>query len=471
MTSGSVLLGVLLLLPPQEAAGQTAAPKILFDTSPRAVEFQLRRLSNAELAQVDRRDDDPTYRPVYYALLTRKGLGREYFDEALAALRKLDKASASGVLLEALSRIPADDAETSERLLRVLFAQPADALRQERELFARAAEGAGAPPVLRGAYGGLMLADGTHERAWKQAAAREGHLPELLRSVPLLGPSATFRPNLFEPIAALLATPPDAATRGAALAALGATRPDAEAFRLLAREFLASDDPAVRAAAIGSLQRVPEDAWPRGDIEPVVRAIVGAAGKAPPQRRTEPDMLEAMALAERLAGALPPDSARALRRDLRALGVQVVQIRTIPEQMAFDVRWFTVQAGRLVQIVLSNPDAMSHNLVVTQPGALREVGIAASSMTMPSDPKAKPYVPATPMVLEATRLLNWGETERLSFRAPKQPGEYPFVCTFPGHWVRMYGVMLVVEDLEAWEAAPTVPTDPMTNQPFPSQRH
>ena len=31
--------------------------------------------------------------------------------------------------------------------------------------------------------------------------------------------------------------------------------------------------------------------------------------------------------------------------------------------------------------------------------------------------------------------------------------------------------MLVVEKLDAWEAAPTVPTDPMTNKPFPSQRN
>ena len=31
----------------------------------------------------------------------------------------------------------------------------------------------------------------------------------------------------------------------------------------------------------------------------------------------------------------------------------------------------------------------------------------------------------------------------------QKPGEYNFVCTFPGHWVRMYGVMLVVPSLDA----------------------
>jgi hypothetical protein len=34
----------------------------------------------------------------------------------------------------------------------------------------------------------------------------------------------------------------------------------------------------------------------------------------------------------------------------------------------------------------------------------------------------------------------------------------------------MYGVMLVVPDLEAWEASPTVPIDPMTQLPFTSRR-
>jgi hypothetical protein len=92
-------------------------------------------------------------------------------------------------------------------------------------------------------------------------------------------------------------------------------------------------------------------------------------------------------------------------------------------------------------------------------------------MTPSSDPKVKPYVPDTPQVLQATRLLNWGETERLSFAAPEAPGEYPFVCTFPGHWVRMYGIMLVVPDRDAWEAKRTVPTDPMTGKPFTSQRN
>jgi azurin len=168
---------------------------------------------------------------------------------------------------------------------------------------------------------------------------------------------------------------------------------------------------------------------------------------------------------------LPADARRAARKELRAMGVQVFRIQTVPEQMSFDVKWFPVEAGQSVQIVFSNPDVMSHNLVVGKPGSLREIATAAGPMAMSANPNVKAFVPDSPLVLHATRLLNWGETERLSFQAPAEPGEYPFLCTFPGHSVRMYGVMLVVSNIDAWESKRTVPNDPMTNRPFASERH
>jgi putative heme-binding domain-containing protein len=32
--------------------------------------------------------------------------------------------------------------------------------------------------------------------------------------------------------------------------------------------------------------------------------------------------------------------------------------------------------------------------------------------------------------------------------APSEPGIYPYVCTFPGHWVVMKGMLVVAEDLQ-----------------------
>ena len=36
-----------------------------------------------------------------------------------------------------------------------------------------------------------------------------------------------------------------------------------------------------------------------------------------------------------------------------------------------------------------------------------------------------------------------GEIVTLSFQAPETPGDYPFICSFPGHWLTMKGVMRV----------------------------
>jgi len=124
-----------------------------------------------------------------------------------------------------------------------------------------------------------------------------------------------------------------------------------------------------------------------------------------------------------------------------------------------------------VQVVFTNSEAMPHNVVIGRPGSLSEIATLGAAMPLPIDPAAKAYVPSTPLVLWSTRLLKEGEVERLNFTAPATPGEYVFLCTFPGHATRMYGVMTVVANLETFEARPVVPTDPLTKAPFTSARH
>jgi azurin len=53
------------------------------------------------------------------------------------------------------------------------------------------------------------------------------------------------------------------------------------------------------------------------------------------------------------------------------------------------------------------------------------------------------YVPEMPEILFSTALVNPDQTVRLRFTAPSKPGEYPYICTFPGHWRLMNGVMTV----------------------------
>jgi azurin len=39
--------------------------------------------------------------------------------------------------------------------------------------------------------------------------------------------------------------------------------------------------------------------------------------------------------------------------------------------------------------------------------------------------------------------LGPGEVEVIKFKAPAKPGIHQFVCTFPGHYAMMRGVMVV----------------------------
>ncbi|WP_161889093.1 plastocyanin/azurin family copper-binding protein [Pontibacter russatus] len=117
----------------------------------------------------------------------------------------------------------------------------------------------------------------------------------------------------------------------------------------------------------------------------------------------------------------------------------------VPDMMKFDKEVFTVIAGQKVIIELENPDGMQHNMVISKPGTLKEVGAAADALAR--DPKGAQlnYVPQIPAVLFATKLLNPEEVVTLTFTAPSEPGDYTFVCTFPGHWRMMNGIMKVTK--------------------------
>jgi len=86
---------------------------------------------------------------------------------------------------------------------------------------------------------------------------------------------------------------------------------------------------------------------------------------------------------------------------------------------------------------------MPHNLVVGKEGALETVGLAAEKMSALPDAFAKNFIPSTPEVLFGIRLINPGETVQARFTAPTQPGNYPFICTFPAHWRTMNGIVEV----------------------------
>ena len=125
--------------------------------------------------------------------------------------------------------------------------------------------------------------------------------------------------------------------------------------------------------------------------------------------------------------------------------VKVIRIKTIREAMKYDVREFVVKPGQTVEIIIENPDAMQHNMVIAKPGSLEKVGRAGDAMMKDEKGADKNYVPALAEVLYSTPLINPGQSYKLRFKAPSAVGNYPYVCTFPGHWSLMNGVMKVVK--------------------------
>jgi azurin len=124
-------------------------------------------------------------------------------------------------------------------------------------------------------------------------------------------------------------------------------------------------------------------------------------------------------------------------------GVTRITINCVRERMLFDKTEFSVKAGQSVSLVFNNPDATPHNLAICQPGSVEEIGLAGNEMAKDPEGMKKDYIPVTDKILYHTKLLNPNSTETLRFTSPTKPGDYPYVCTFPGHWVIMRGVMKV----------------------------
>jgi putative heme-binding domain-containing protein len=226
---------------------------------------------------------------------------------------------------------------------------------------------------------------------------------------------------------------------------------EARTFGLL-QPFVKSPDD--RLAAIRALQRLPQASWPKDAAPEVLGQVTTYIKSVPVADRTSPAALDALEFANGLANLLPADDAKRARQELSELGVRVVRLGTIFEKMSFDKDVIAVRAGKPVDFILENTDLMPHNFVIVKPGKLEEVGLWAEANSQNPEFAAKQFVPQLPHVLAGSKLLQPRDAQRLSFVAPTKPGVYPFVCTYPGHWRRMYGALYVVDDLDAYEASP-----------------
>ena len=120
-----------------------------------------------------------------------------------------------------------------------------------------------------------------------------------------------------------------------------------------------------------------------------------------------------------------------------------IAIGVLPARLRYDTERFAVRPGSKVRLTLVNNDAMQHNLLILRRGDGVKQRVAALALKLGADAMAKDFVPDTPDVLFHTRAILPDERDTIWFVAPEEPGEYPYVCTLPGHVYTMVGVMQV----------------------------
>lgn len=122
---------------------------------------------------------------------------------------------------------------------------------------------------------------------------------------------------------------------------------------------------------------------------------------------------------------------------------QEVKIGTLHGQLKYDVESFRVRPGTTVRLTLKNTDEMQHNLLILVPGEGKPLEVAQRAWALGTDAVKKAFVPDGPDVLFHTGVVDPAQSDTITFVTPDKEGNYPFVCTLPGHAFSMKGVMQV----------------------------
>lgn len=117
------------------------------------------------------------------------------------------------------------------------------------------------------------------------------------------------------------------------------------------------------------------------------------------------------------------------------------------DAMQFDIKKFEARPGESLRLTLKNVGsmpkiAMGHNLVLLKKGV---DAVAFGQKVLASGGSATNALPKSLLgeVISHTQVLGPGESETITFNAPQSKGDYQYVCTFPGHFAMMRGVMEV----------------------------
>ncbi|MSU73246.1 MAG: dehydrogenase [Opitutus sp.] len=421
----------------------------LLAADPNRIRYLLRTVTTVDLLKLPRR------REVLERMLTLVAVPDAARADALADLMRIRRTTGAEIILGALE---AGGEIDRPGLGRLLLAQPRAELQSVRvRLENLAVKGTG--PARNYGWAAGVVADGSFDAVWAQAEGQPEKLADLLGGVPLV-PEIGLRASVYPRLVPLLERGLDpAASKGVASALLKAAiraavstrRETPGQFRLFSGLILRGEEIATAADALRSLPRA---GWSSDQADKLAAALIAWGKKTPESGRRDHGYVGAVQVADELVGRLPAVEAAPLRKELQTLRTTVLLVRAVPEEMRFDPPQLVIEAGKWFSIVFENADAMPHNLVVVKPGARERVGQAALLLAADyRDAQGRAYVPDSPDVLGATKLVESGQKESLSFIVPFAEGVYEYACTFPGHWVTMWGHLIVTSDPNAVASA------------------
>jgi azurin len=140
-----------------------------------------------------------------------------------------------------------------------------------------------------------------------------------------------------------------------------------------------------------------------------------------------------------------------LQASAQEADVAIIELKPhVSNPLGFDKTDLTVKAGQKVKLTLNNTGSVApqpHNFLLIKSGKEMAVGAQANQMMTDPQAMAKGYIPDASKddILAHTKLVMPNGTETIEFTAPAEAGDYPYMCTFPGHWLLMKGVMHVTK--------------------------
>ncbi len=410
---------------------------------PAALAEFISKTSDADLNEL------PDIEPVLIEKLTRPRLAADVRAKAFEELVKITGDDAPVVIANMLKRVEAAGGKlnaTADDLGKLLLVQNPGIIARHGLILKALAKEAKQAPVKRVSYAAYIVGDRTPDNIWT-ATTDAAERNAIIESIALIPASAAALRAQFQPLLANLITEGKAqgATLRAVLAALPLTGADHSGtnFGIVVSHLIEGKE---RSAAARALLKFPRASWDAAQAQPVVDAVLAHAATVPAGDRTRIDYVEVIAAAKEMAALLPEAASQKALDALRGVSVDVFIVRTVHEQLRFDTTRLEVRAGKPFEIIFENDDVMPHNLVIVPPGKHMDIGTAAMTMTPDKlDKQGRAYIPSAHEkdVIAATKLLEPGQKETLKVRAPKQPGEYEYVCTFPGHALIMWGVLSV----------------------------